>query len=175
MQPTRILLSPTPPQLARLHRILAAFEAHCATVREIAAKHHTRHQAALHALSYSLLCPPRDQDGLPTQYAIRAISRVSHQLRAEARGLPDPYPDHSFDLDAHCAALEPHLKALALSTPDGRALRGVAAQIARLRVPASLPKDITLHSNPHLAGATVVLPPKGRPFLLARYSLHPDP
>ena len=171
MPSVRIPLSPAPHQVATLREILAGFEVFCSTVRQVAAKHHTRHQAALHALCYRLLCPTGTKDGLPTQFAIRAISRVSHQLRAEALGLDDPYPDRSFDLDSRCASLEPHLQALAISSADGRPFRGRTAQDARLRIPATMPADLPPGSMPYLAGASLVLPRRGKPYLLARYEL----
>lgn len=161
--------------LLQCRELLEAFTKACAFVRKVALKRHSRHQATLHALCYPTLCPPRGP-GLPSQYAVRAISRVSHQLRQEALKLPDPYPEQSFDLDANILAWDPEAQSLTITSLEARGVRGLAARGYRVHL-GGLGPHLRTWLDHRFQGGTLVLPagPGAKPFLLARLGPRPEP
>jgi hypothetical protein len=172
-------LAPEPTTRDAIARLLRAYLDACARVRKIACDHHTRHQAALHALAYRSIFPkpkpglPPTQDQLPSQYAIRAISRVSHQLRCEALKLGDPYPPDSLDLDSRSFALDLANRTIQITSLGSTGLRGQNVKGNRLAIAARFQNaDIPRLAQARLQGGHLTLKPK--PRLIARF-IQDDP
>lgn len=181
LQPFTLTIDLAAPPSTRdaLARLLRAYEDACARVRKIASDNQVRHQAALHALAYRCLYPKRrspldpiQRDQLPSQYVIRAISRVSHQIRCQAKKLGDPYPPSSIDLDARSFSLDLANRAIQITSMNSTGLRGQHVKGNRLAIAARFQKaDIPRLATARLQGGHLILAPK--PRLIARFV--PDP
>ena len=168
-----ISLVPGPGALAALRALLKSYEDACDRVLEIATERQVRHQATLHSLVYRQICPRTPREGqLPSQYAVRAISRVSHQIRCEALKLGDPYPASSIDLDARSFSPDLANSAIKIASLKSVAVRGQNAKSNRLSIPARFPPDeLDLWSHSVFTGGHILLD-GDKPTLIAR--LRPD-
>src|SRR5579859_5630442 len=95
-----IKLAPTPDQHAALLRTLEAFNAACNAVAEVAFAHHLANKIELQKLVYYDI---RQQFGLSSQMAIRAISKVAEAYKRDKRSKPSFRPHGAMVYDERIA------------------------------------------------------------------------
>lgn len=176
-------LEPQEPELEALKRLLESFEDACEIVQDAAIEHSTRDRSRLHHLLYRTLCPdplshayrgPKSRP-LPSQYAVLAIGRVIHQLRARANRRADPYRPNTFDVDARTLDLDTTQQEIRLASLHSYNMRGQAAKDNRLRIPFAFTgmspiEQVVVTRGRFVGGSIWVLPDHlGLVFLEARF------
>ncbi len=168
----RIAFQVDPFVRSQLLVLLKYFENACETIHRVAIEYKCSHSAGLQLLTYRMLTPETGP-GLPSQYSVRAINRVSHQLRMRRRNLPDPYPSHSIDLDHHSCSLHKATSQIRITPPDARGRLQRKGLTVRVILGPLRTKDLETWSSHHLLGAYLVIPTEGPVVLHARLTPKP--
>jgi putative transposase len=113
-----VKLAPTPEQHAALLRTLEAFNAACNAVADVAYEHHMANKIELQKLVYYAI---RQQFGLSSQMAIRAIAKVAESYKRDKTIKPHFRPHGAMVYDERIYNF-PTADRVSLLTLDGRVL-----------------------------------------------------